>query len=145
MRGLVELELGGASNVTSLEPLKHLVGLKTLAIDSAQSDLAPLASLTSLKSLTYGNSSPGSDKVVKIPDLTWIRSLTALEDLWLPGTSFEPTHLEDVAAISSLRSIRMPIRRKYRKKIFELAETNAAFQTLADVYKSYDEWVKTFR
>lgn len=140
---LKSLSLGGATRVADLTPLTSLDALRALAIDQPYSvhELGPLGELRSLRNLFYGNGSLGSDKVVTVNDLRWIRSLTNLRTLQLPGTRIPPPELEIVLELPRLTALSIPLRRSYRQKVLDYAPRSKAF---AGVAKSYDE-NETFR
>ncbi len=140
---LKSLSLGGATKVDDLTPLTSLHALRELAIDQPYSvrELGPLGELRSLRSLFYGNGSLGSDKVVTVDDLRWIRSLTNLRTIQLPGTRLPPEELKILLELPRLTALSMPLRRGYRQQVLDYAPRSKAF---AGVAKSYEE-LDTFK
>ena len=136
---LTELELGGARRVVDLKPLSVLTSLRKLVVSESHevTDLSPISKLTGLTSLTYGNTSLGSDKIVHIQSLEWIEPLVNLRNLQLPGTSLAGLDLAVLARLPKLKTLSVPIRARHRAQIFALAETSKPFRDLVKTY----EWI----
>ena len=140
---LNRLSLGGAKKVIDFTPITKLSGLESLFIDGAflAEDLRPLGTLTTLRELTYGSAHPGTDRNVTIPDFDWISPLVNLQRLWMPGIRLVHADVSVLAQIHSLVSIRLPLRRGYRKQVEQLASSHSAFAVLAKEYEAYDDYV----
>lgn len=134
------LSLGGASKVEDLSPLAALAALHSLTIDQpfGVRDLRPLSAMRWLRELSYGNGYLGSDGVVDITDLQWVRALSSLRVLNLPGTRLPPEELAALTDLPMLTSLRIPLRRAYRKLVLEYAARNEAFAGVAKDYEGYD-------
>ncbi|WP_162924972.1 leucine-rich repeat domain-containing protein [Mycetocola zhujimingii] len=135
------LTLGGARSVTDLRPLASLSKLRTLVVDGAflVTDLTPLSSLGTLRELVYGNCSLGSDKTVEVRDFVWIRPMADLRTLQMPGSRLSGTDLSDLLTLPNLSQLNLPLRRAYKKQVFEFASRSKAFAGLARAYDEYDE------
>ena len=133
---------GGASQLASLAPLSTLSDLSALTVSQAHKldDITVIGDLTSLRALRFGNSSLGSDKSVVIADLSWVSRLSELRTLDLPGTRIVNPDLTPVLALKSLEALGLPLRRSYRKQVFELAEGSPVFATLAAKYEEFEVW-----
>lgn len=138
---LRRLTLGGARAVTDLTPLASLSKLRTLVVDGAflVTDLTPLSSLGALRELICGNCSLGSDKTVEVRDLAWIRPMTNLRTLQMPGSRLSGADLSDLLTLPKLSQLNLPLRRAYKKQVFEFASRSRAFAGLARAYDQYDE------
>ncbi len=144
LRLLERVSLGGASQLASLAPLSSLSVLSALTVSHAYQldDITALSDLRSLRALRFGNSSLGSDRSVVIADLLWVPGLSELRTLDLPGTRILNPDLTPILALENLETLGLPLRRSYRKQIFEFAERSAVFARLAAEYEAYEAWRK---
>lgn len=142
LRLLERVSLGGASQLASLAPLNTLSDLSALTVSQAHKldDIAVIGDLTSLRALRFGNSSLVSDKSVVIADLSWVSRLSELRTLELPGTRILNPDLTPMLALKSLEAFGLPLRRSYRKQVFEFAEGSPVFATLAAKYGEFEVW-----
>lgn len=108
-------------------------------------DISPISTLTNLQDLCFGNAHPGSDKSVVLPDLAWLPPLRNLKRLALPGTRLIDPDLSPLLKLPTLESLKLPLRRKYRAQVFELAPTHPLFSQLASEYTSFEEWAGSRR
>lgn len=129
-------------SLTSLEPLRGLSEIETLMIDRPFGivDLSPLATLSAVRHVRYGNADLGNLKTVAIPGLGWVRSLPALERLELIGVRLIDPDLSPLLDVPLLRELSLPLRRAYRRTVFAYAEGNAAFLELAGRYRGLDDF-----
>ncbi|MCD2444354.1 hypothetical protein LQ757_18900 [Agromyces sp. SYSU K20354] len=134
------LSLGGARAVTDLRPLATLDRLQTLVLDQPFSVSNPevIGQLRSLETLAFGNGHLGSDRTLDVVDLEWIRLLPNLRTLHLPGTRLPAEQLATLAALPSLVELQIPLRREYRKTVFELAHSSKPFARLAKEYEALE-------
>jgi len=141
LTALRSLHLGGATGVVSLAPLRGL-GLEELTVSEAHrlEDMRPLGTLSTLRTLVFGNAHPGSDRAVVVPDLEWVQSLQRLRSLSLPGTRIVVSDLSPLLELPGLEELALPLRRQYRKQVFELAAVSPAFAQVAQHYRDYDRW-----
>lgn len=137
---LERVSLGGATQLQGLAPLKSLPSLKELTVSQAHrlDDITVLSDLRSLRALQFGNSSLGSDKSVVIADLSWLPPLSQLTTLELPGTRILNSDLFPILALENLITLGLPLRRSYRKQVFEFAQRSPIFASLAAEYESYE-------
>lgn len=142
LTNLTSLALGGASRVTDLSPLASLSQLRALTVDQAflVKDLSPLSELVSLRELAYGNCYLGSEKNVDFSDFEWTRPLANLETLHMPGSRSINADFSPLLELPNLVYFRPPLRRAYRKQVFEYAAHSKAFAGLAKEYEDYDAW-----
>ncbi|WP_401000752.1 hypothetical protein [Agromyces sp. GXQ0307] len=133
--------------MTDLRPLASLHELQTLVIDQPFSASNPevIGQLQSLVSLAFGNGHLGSDRTLDVADLEWISRLTNLRTLHLPGTRLPAEQLTTLAKLPSLVELGIPLRRAYRKTVFDLAAGNKAFAYLAREYEGLDSLRATLR
>jgi internalin A len=98
LTALQELNLKTARQVSNLEPLKGLAGLKTLRLTGTQvSNLEPLKCLTSLNMLgLYGT---------QVSDLGPLEGLTALQVLDLADTQVSNQELEPLKGLIALQTL----------------------------------------
>lgn len=141
MKALRTLSLGGARAVTDLRPLATFGKLQTLVVDQpfALSNPEVIGQLQSLEYLAFGNGHLGSDRTLDVSDLEWIGQLPNLRTLHLPGTRLPAEQLATLAALPELVELRIPLRRAYRKTVFDLAPGNTAFADLAREYEGLEE------
>ena len=139
---LTTLRLGGATKVVSLGPLRDLVRLESLTVSEVHGldDITALGSFSALRTLVFGNAYPGSDKTVVIPNLAWLRSLQELRSLSLPGTRLSDADLSPILELPQLRHLSLPLRRQYRKQVFELAAVSPVFAEVAQAYTELDDF-----
>ncbi|GAB3808291.1 hypothetical protein GCM10028798_33990 [Humibacter antri] len=144
---LEDLTLGGADNVTTLTPLTGLPALSRLHVSQAFNavDPSPLGGLAHLHELRFGNSYPGSDRSVVLPDVRWAATLVDLRRLDLPGTRILDPDLSPLLELHRLEALNLPLRRSYRRQVFALASRSPAFAGLASEYERYDEFVAANR
>lgn len=143
---LEELALGGATSVESREPLTSLPVLSRLLVSQAhKGDGAALGSMVQLRELCFGNADLGSDKGVVLQNLRWVTSLNELRQLELPGTRLIDPDLSPLLDLSHLENLRLPLRRAYRKQVFEFAARSSAFAGVASDYEKYDTFVASTR
>ena len=140
LQSLDTLRLSGATAVESIAPIAQLPNLSSLAISQAHRVDAPpvLRTLTSLRTLSFGNASLGSDRSVELPDLQWVSHLRELRHLDLPGTRILDPDLSPILELPNLEMLGLPLRRAYRKQVFALAATSNVFGKLAADYEAYD-------
>ena len=98
-----------------------------------------------MTSLTFGNGYPGSDKSVVLPDLNWIRSLRELRTLALPGIRLLDPDLSPLLELPKLERLRLPLRRQFRKQVFDLAQKSSVFADVAEEYEALDAWKASMR
>lgn len=142
MSVLEDLALGGATSVESLDPLRSLSNLTRLHVSQAQctSTVHAIGALTGLRELSFGNAYPGSDRTVSVNDVGWTRSLRELRRLELPGTRILDSDLTPLVSLPRLEVLRLPLRRSYRKQVFEFARSSRAFAQLASEYEAHDTY-----
>ena len=140
LRQLEQVSLGGAGRLTSLSPLSSLPALSALTVSQAHNvdDITTLSELKSLRALLFGNASLGSDKSVVMADLSWVTPLARLTTLELPGTRILSANLTPILALENLVTLGLPLRRSYRKQVFELAGRSAVFAKLAAEYEGFE-------
>lgn len=140
LSSLSKVSFGGASRVESLEPLRSLPCLTDLRFSEAfrVQDVSLLGELVTLRSLTFGSDYPGTDRSVTIGDVGWVRGLTELRVLALPGTRILDPDLSPILDLPHLEELRLPLRRSYRKQVFALASASSAFAGLASNYEAYE-------
>lgn len=143
LSSLQAIELGGASRVRTLEPLRSLPRLDELQIEGAfrLADVAELGQLTDLRHLLVGVGI-GTDRSLHLPDLEWVRPLQRLTWLHLPGTVIDHGDLSPAAMLPELAVFGAPLRRKWRDQVFALAEHHPAFADLAARYEAYDRYLR---
>ncbi|MRX43553.1 hypothetical protein [Agromyces kandeliae] len=136
------LGLGGATSLVSLAPLTALENLTDLSVEAAHrlDDPTSLGAFTRLAALEFGNGHPGSDTSVTLPDLGWVRSLTRLRTLALPGIRLLDADLSPLLDLPELEHLRLPLRRQYRKQVFDLADSSDVFADIAAQYEALDSW-----
>jgi hypothetical protein len=141
------LRLDDARALSDLRPLSRLTTLTRVWIDLPFQidDLTPLSTLTALTEVWYGNGDLGNDRVVAVPDLRWVAPLVRLEKLDLVGTRLIDTDLAPLLELPRLRELGLPLRRAYRKAVFEYAARSAAFEALAAKYVALDAFVAKTR
>lgn len=149
LTGLGRLEnvtLGGATNVESLEPLTSLPLLSRLSVSQAhKADATVLSSAVGLRELRLGNADLGSDRSFDLPDVRWIRALGELRRLDLPGTRIIDPDLSPILDLPHLEELGLPLRRSYRKQVYEFATRSEVFARAANEYEKYDEFVRSMR
>jgi len=136
------LSLGGATRVASIEPLTSLPGLQSLELYQTYllDGLSSLGQLTSLTRLVCGGSID-SDRNVKIRSLDWVRDLSGLAELRLPGTRLIDSDLSVLLELPELLILVLPLRRSYRKQVFQFASSSAAFAGVAKDYEECDDYL----
>ena len=141
LRRLEQLSLDGATAVVDLGPLARLQTLQSLGISSAHRvvDFSPLATLTGLRNLSIGGYI-GSDRVVHLPDLSWLASLQELRTVHLPATRIAPDQLAVLLELPKLVTVTIPLRRSSRKLVTSYAETSAAFAGVERDYREYERF-----
>ena len=143
---LEEVTLGGATSVESLDPLTSLPALSRLNVTQAhRADGTVLGRATSLRELCFGNEHLGSDRNVDLADLRWVGSLVALRRLELPGTRLIDPDLTPILGLPHLEVLRIPLRRAYRKQVYEFAARSDVFARVAADYREYEEYVRSNR
>lgn len=146
LRGLEDVALGGATGVESLEPLTSLLVLSRLYVSQAhKTGGAVLGKAVGLRELCLGNAHPGSDRNFDLPDLRWVRALVELRRLELPGTRIIDPDLTPILDLPHLEELRLPLRRSYRKQVFEFASHSEVFARVATNYEEYDAFVASTR
>ena len=142
LQNLRSLSLGSAVAVRDLSPLTSLLHLESLVLEQPHrvDELAPLGELTTLRELIFG-ASISSDRVVRVRGFDWIRPLTRLRTLLLPGVSMNIDEVAVLLELPELERLGLPLRRRYRALVFEHAEHNAAF---ADAARRYEEYERTW-
>lgn len=98
----------------------------------------PIAALRTLKHLSYGNGHLGSDRTIEMTDIAWIGNLTNLRTLNLPGTRLPADQLPVLRRLPKLVALQIPLRRAYRKAVFDAAPTSKVFAHLAKEYEGFD-------
>ena len=142
LQGLEDVALGGATGVDSLEPLISLPVLSRLYVSQAhKADGAVLGAAVGLRDLCLGNASPGSDRNFDLPDLRWVSRLVELRRLELPGTRIIDPDLTPILDLPHLEELGLPLRRSYRKQVFEFASHSEVFARVATNYEEYDAFV----
>lgn len=143
---LEDLALLGATSVESLEPLASMPTLSKLTVSEAKEpSTAVLARLVGLRELCVGNAYPGSDRGVVLPDLRWVLPLIELKRLDLPGTRILDPDLSPLLELPGLEMLRLPLRRSYRKQVFDFASHSPVFAAVASDYDEYDAFVASTR
>ena len=147
LQALESLSLAGATAVESIESIARLPNLSSLLVSQAHRVDATLVlrTLTSLKSLSFGNASLGSDRSVELPDLQWVSHLRGLRHLDLPGTRILDPDLTPILELPHLETLGLPLRRAYRKQVFAFAVTSTVFAKVAADYENYDAFVASHR
>ncbi|MFB7884066.1 hypothetical protein [Microbacterium sp. NPDC056057] len=139
---LEDLALLGATGVASLEPLASMPTLSQLTVSQAKEpSTSALARMVHLRELCVGNAYPGSDRSVVLPDLRWVVSLVELKHLDLPGTRILDPDLSPLLELPGLEGLRLPLRRSYRKQVFDFASRSPVFAAVASDYEEYDAFV----
>ena len=141
LTGLQSLWLQGATSVTDLAPLTSLASIDTLVVDQPfrVADPGPIGELTTLRDLSYAAAHLGTNRVLRIDSLEWVRSLRELEILGLAGTRIPAEALATLLELPRLVSLSIPLRRHYRATVVEDAQRSAAFAEVARKYDSSDE------
>ncbi|GAA4057649.1 hypothetical protein [Agromyces indicus] len=113
LKELRTLSLGGARAVKDLQPLASLHKLHTLVLDQPFSARNPevIGQFQSLERLAFGNG---------------------------PGTRLPVEQLTTLAKLPNLVELGIPLRRVYRKMVFDLAPGNKAFAYLTREYEGLD-------
>jgi len=79
-------------------------------------------------------------------DLSWVIPLAHLTTLELPGTRILSANLTPILALENLVTLNLPLRRSYRKQVFELAGRSEVFAELAAEYEVFEamksDWAK---
>lgn len=147
LTALRELSLSGATRVTDLSPLSALPSLTSLALDgvTAVSDPSPLSRLTNLESLAYGNASNGSDALVKIDDLEWLRPLVSLRSVRLICVKLARPDLSPLLALPRLDNIGLSMRREFRQQVREFASQSRVFADLHNDFESRARFIAESR
>jgi hypothetical protein len=147
LQQLEEVALNGATRLLELAPLTALPGLTRLTVSQAHrlKDLETLSELRTLRNLRFGNASPASDKNFDLPDVSWVVPLSELTTLTLPGTRILDPDLTPLLALTKLTTLGLPLRRSYRKQVFEFAAHSAPFAALAKDYEALDAWNREHR
>lgn len=143
--GLERISLGGATGVLSLAPLSALPNLSHLLVSQAHrlDDMTQVTDIRSLRTLGFGSISLGSDRSVIIPHLRWVRALPALTALSLPGTRILDPDLTPLLDLPHLRTLEIPLRRQYRKQVFQLAAAgHPLFAAVAARYQDFEAWLQ---
>lgn len=137
------LHIHGATRLRAATPLASLPGLRMLMLSNPhpEFDVTGLSRLELLRSLGFGNHSPGSSRSLQLPGFAWLRPLQKLERLDLAGTTYRDPDLRPLLALPRLRELNLPLRRNYRKQVWELAENNPLFAQLRERY----EWLEIDR
>lgn len=135
---LETLHLRGATKVVDLKPLLELSALTTLELDEvvSVSNPRPLSAMSGLRRLAFGNAYPGSDAVVKIDDLEWLRPLVGLRSVDLIRVKPASQDLSPLLALPELQRIGLSMRREFRKQVREFASFSAVF---ADLQRDFEE------
>lgn len=147
LQQLEEVALNGATGLLEIAPLAALPNLTQLTVSQAYRlrDVEVLSELTNLRNLRFGNASPGSDKNFDLADVSWVTPLVELTTLTLPGTRIMNPDLTPILALTKLTTLGLPLRRSYRKQVFELAAHSAPFAAVAKEYEAMDRWKKDHR
>jgi hypothetical protein len=105
---LRELSLHGASCVTSVEPLRSLVTLRRLTIESLRRvhDLSPLGRLTGLTDLELGGDWM-SPRKAHVDSIGFLRDLIALEEVLLHTIIVDDLDYSPLLGLPRLRSVRV--------------------------------------
>ncbi|ONI68288.1 hypothetical protein BWI15_35305 [Kribbella sp. ALI-6-A] len=108
LENLRELRLGGASRVTSVEPLACLTTLNSLVVEGLRRahDLSPLGRLRGLKSLELGGDWK-SPRTAHVQSIDFLRHLTQLEDLLLHTIVADDLEYTSLLALPRLKSVRV--------------------------------------
>lgn len=142
---LAELRLRGATALERLDPLLRLPNLTSLTVSQAHrlDSIEPLGELAGLEHLVFGNEYPGDDRSVAVHDLRWVGSLPKLRTLALPGIRLLDPDLTPILALPQLEELHLPLRRGYRKQVFEFAAASPVFAGVARDYEKYEAWRAT--
>lgn len=134
------LHLGGATRVTTLAPLRLLPDLVEVDLSNAfrLADFSELGDLTALRYLTLGTGI-GTDRLLHIPDLEWVRALRHLHWFHLPGATIDSADLSPAADLPELEYFGAPLRSTWRSQVMALAESNPAFLDLAMQYRALEQ------
>jgi hypothetical protein len=141
---LETLHLRGATRVADLKPLLELSALTTLELDGvvSVSNPQPLSAMSGLRQLAFGNAYPGSDAVVKIDDLEWLRPLAGLRSVDLICVKPASRDLSPLLALPKLERIGVSMRREFRKQVSEFASFSVVF---ADLQRDFEERDRTIQ
>jgi hypothetical protein len=144
---LETLHLRGATRVVDLTPLVGLSALKTLALDGvfAVVDPTPLSAMTGLRWFAFGNTSMGSDAVVKVNDLEWLRPLVALRSVDLICVKPASRDLSPLLALPELERIGLSMRREFRKQVSEFAGSSSVFAELQRDFEERDRAIQQLK
>ncbi|MCZ4325486.1 hypothetical protein [Brachybacterium paraconglomeratum] len=134
------LRLGGATRVTTLAPLRLLPDLVEVDLSNAfrLADFSELGDLTALRYLTLGTGI-GTDRLLHIPDLEWVRPLRHLHWFHLPGATIDSADLSPAADLPELAYFGAPLRSTWRSQVMALAECNPAFLDMAMEYQALEK------
>lgn len=122
---LASLRLSWAHAISDLAPLATLDRLETLSIGDMKraSDFAPLGGCQSLKSLHLAS---GMWSAQKIDSLAFLRKLTRLESLAIENVTMGDKDLTPICALTQLRQLHLPLRfplREYARMSVCLPDT----------------------
>ncbi|PPF79528.1 hypothetical protein C5B96_12485 [Subtercola sp. Z020] len=150
LQRLDHVTLNGATGLLRLAPLTALPELTRLTVSQAHRlhDFETLSEVKTLRTLRFGNASPASDGNCDLPNVSWVTPLSELTDLTLPGTRILDPDLSPILTLTKLTKLTtlgLPLRRSYRKQVFELAAHSAPFAAVAKEYEALDAWKKQHR
>ena len=92
MQILMELNVTGIAKLTNLTGLETAINLRKLVSQTGISDIAAVASLTRLRTLTFNDT--------EVSDISALENLTALETL-----AFNNTEVSDISVLSGLTAL----------------------------------------
>lgn len=98
-----------------------------------------------LAAVTCERYDPPSDRNFDLPDLRWVSALVELRRLELPGTRTVDPDLTPILDLPHLEELRLPLRKSYRKQVFEFASHSEVFARVAMNYEEYDAFVTSTR
>lgn len=144
---LRELRLRGATKVVDLSPLTALLSLELLELDQvvSVSDPSPLSSMTNLASLAFGNAYMGSEALVKVDDLEWLRPLVSLRTAELLHVKLARPDLSPLLDLPQLERVNLSMRREYRDQVRDFATRSRAFAALQAEFESRERLIARVR
>lgn len=147
LTALRALRLRGATRVVDLSPLPDLRSLVSLELDqvTSVSDPSPLSSMTRLESLAFGNAYMGSDVLVKLADLEWIRPLGNLHSAELLHVKLARPDLSPLLALPRLERLNLSMRREYKEQVRGFAAQSKAFADLQAAFESRERFIAESR
>jgi hypothetical protein len=129
MENLIDLTLGGASSVRSLDPLARLRRLERFHIESLRyvRDLSPLRLLTSVTDLEVGGDWM-SPRIAHVNSIAFLAGMPQLRDLVLHSMIVDSLDYAPLLRLPQLKTLRVMKARGMRPSWEELAESIAALR-----------------